>query len=180
LPLEALNDRLELIETGARQAAEATPGNEILPAAFRPLATSELELGNAAARMNRRPYTLLGHAGWEQTGVDADRAVRLDLRRLGITNPTGTVELYLRRFLHVAVDFDFYDGSGTFWTAANGFGVAPFQYAQSFKLVDERNAIRSGELHSIDHPLFGVLVRITPAPEPEAVAGSETTGGPAG
>jgi len=130
--------------------------------------------------MNRRPYTLLGYAGWEQAGVDTDRSVQVDLKHIGMTNPTGTIEVYLRRFLHVLVDLEFFDGDGTLWTAPAGFGLTPFSYAQGYELIDEANAIRSGELHFIDHPLFGLLIRITPAPEPEDEPGTDNTDRPAG
>jgi hypothetical protein len=145
------------------------------------LTAAELELGDAAARMNRRPYSLLGHAGWVQAGVDTDRSVALDLRWLGITNPTGTIEVYARRFLHAVVDFNFYEGSGSFWTAPAGFAIAPLQYAESYAVKQEVNAIRSGDgTYYIDHPLFGVLIQIRRAPEPEEESGTPTAGGPAG
>jgi hypothetical protein len=175
---DLLTDRLELFTANA----DGEIANASVPEGFRPLAADDLELIAEAARMNRRPYRLLGHAGWLQTGVDPDRAVRLDLKYLGITNPTGTVEVYVRRFLHVAVDLTFYDGNGTFWSPAVGFGPTPFDYAPGYRINDEINAIRSrsGMLHGIDHPLFGVLVRITPAPEPDEESATEDTDRPAG
>ncbi len=39
--------------------------------------------------------------------------------------------------------------------------------------------MRSGETHYIDHPLFGVIVLINRAPEPES-EGATGNGGPAG
>jgi hypothetical protein len=178
---DPLQDRLEPIELAWTGNSEATTATASLPDGFRTLTNDELELGNAAARMNRPPYTLLGHAGWVQTGVDTDRSVELDLQFLGITNPTGTIEVSARRYLHAVVDFEFYDGSGTFWSAANGSDIAPLQYAQSFKVEDEVNAIRSGnDLYHIDHPLYGVLIQIRRAPEPVDETGSQSTGGPAG
>ena len=173
-PLESAipADRLRLLQPFADQPQNQTAlriGPETrLPDGFRILAASELELGDAVDAMRRsRPYRVLGHVGWQQTGVDTDRSVRLDLKRLGITNPRGTIELYRRRFLHVVVDFEYFDGEGTFWQVPPGFGLAPLQYARRYQLADEANAIRSGEYWYIDHPMFGVLVRITPAPEPE-------------
>jgi hypothetical protein len=165
-------DRLRLIERATdspRPAGSTAIGaNEVLPDGFRILAADERELGDTYATMRRiRPYRVLGYVGWLQTGVDTDRSVRLDLKRLGISNPVGTIELYRRRFLHVAVDLEYFDGSGTFWKRSAESGLAPLEYAESYRLVTEENAIRSGELHYIDHPLFGLLIRITPAPEPE-------------
>lgn len=179
--IDPLRDRLELIERPGTENRDAFANTVALPAGFRPLTSGELELNNVAARMNRRPYTLLGHAGWVQTGVDTDRSVELDLKFLGIDNPTGTIEVSARRYLHAVVDFVFHDGAGTFWSAASDFGVAPLQYAQSFAIEDEINAIRSGDsLYLVDHPLYGVLIQIRRAPEPEDETGSESAGGPAG
>ena len=158
-------DSLELFPVGQAPAAASD-----LPNQFRILDGGELELTSAYDTLRRlRAYRVLGHVGWAQTGVDTDRAVAIDLDRLGITNPVGTITLYLRRFLHVAVDLEYIDGRGSFWTAPAGFGLAPLNYAQSYHLTIERNAIRSSELHYIDHPLFGILVRITPAPERESL-----------
>jgi len=124
---------------------------------------------------------VLGHAGWIQTGIDPERSLPLDLSRLGITNPAGTIELYLTRYLHVALDLTYVAGNGTFWTAPPaGAGLAPFTYAERFRFEfdPESRAIRSGELHYLDHPMFGVLIQIRPAPEPEATQAQP--GGPAG
>lgn len=179
--IDPLRDRLQLIERTENGISAASADMVALPAGFRALANDELELNNVAARMNRRPYTLLGHAGWVQTGVDTDRSIELDLQFLGIDNPTGTIEVYARRYLHAVVDFVFHEGSGTFWSAESGLGVAPLQYARSFEIEDEVNAIRSGDsLYLVDHPLYGVLIQIRRAPEPEDEAGTQDTGGPAG
>lgn len=179
-PNTALEDRLVLIErdsAGDTAFADAA----VLPDGFRVLTADELELTEHRQRMARaRPYRVLGHVGWAQTGVDTDRSVAVDLGWLGLTNPTGTVEFYLRRFRHVIVDLTWHDGQGSLWTLPEGlFGLTPFEYAESYRLETERNAIRGNELHYIDHPLFGMLIRITPAPEPEPDDGTGGDG-PAG
>jgi hypothetical protein len=168
-------DKLELIEpVGDRPRSQrpfAIHDDEPMPDGFRILRADELELGDAARTLDRLgAYRVLGHIGWEQTGVDIDRAVPLDLKRLGITNPRGTIELYLRRFLHIVVDLDYSDGRGALWSAPQGVALAPFDHVESYRLATELNAIRRGELHFIDHPLFGALVRITAAPEDESDA----------
>jgi len=178
-------DRLELFEPWASNAdagAVGAPADDpAVPEGFRVLEQDELELTAERARLSRRPYRLLGHAGWVQTGVDSDRAVPLDLSRVGITNPKGTIQVYVRRFLHVAVDLDFYDASGAFWSGgATPFALTPFEYAKRYHLEDEHNAFRTGEYVVIDHPLFNVLVRVTPAPEPAEEADPSGARGPLG
>ncbi|MDX1562469.1 MAG: hypothetical protein R3305_06055, partial [Gammaproteobacteria bacterium] len=70
-------------------------------------------------------------------------------------------------YLHVAFDLAFHDGRGTFWLPANQPGLAPFERAPVYRLNYERNRILRGDPHYIDHPLFGILIRITRAPESE-------------
>jgi hypothetical protein len=178
------DDGLELIEPFAdsERALQRPAWIDALPLpdGFRPLAKDELELDNARRRLeNRRSYRVLRHVGWEQPGVDTDRSVAIDMRRLGITNPVGTIEVYRRRYLHVRVNLEYFDGEGTLWTAPAGPGLAPFEYAKSYLLVDERNAISSDELHYIDHPMFGILIQIRRAPERERGAAGPSSG-PAG
>ena len=161
-------DGLELIERESGLRTSGAAQDEILPGEFRLLGRSELELGETRARLDRLgAYTVLGHAGWAQVGVDTDRSVAIDLKHFGITNPRGTVEVSLRRFLRVALNLEYFDGNGSYWEPAEFPGLAPFEYAASYRLTTERTAIRRDDLHYIDHPLFGVLVRITRAPEIE-------------
>jgi hypothetical protein len=115
-----------------------------------------------------------------QTGVNSDRAVPLDLARLGIVNLRGTIKVYRGTYLHAAVDLEFLDGRGTLWTSTPGFGPTPLEYAKRYRLESEHNAFRSGDLVAIDHPLFSVLVRVTQAPEPEDGTEAGNAGGPAG
>lgn len=173
-------DQLELFALAGSSVSTLIRFDGTLPIGFRVLGNDELELGDVRNDVyRRREYRVLGHAGWAQTGVDEDRATGVDLNLLGITNPGGTITVYLRRFLHVAVDLEFTDGRGTFWTAYPGTGVAPLEYARSYHHDFEHNAIRSGQLVFIDHPLFGILLRITPAPEPEEPSATGPGDGPA-
>lgn len=172
-------DGLELIDTRAGRGTIPAAASEDVPEGFRLLAADELQLNDIHASMNRlRAYTVLGHAGWAQAGVDTDRSVALDLDRLGITNPSGTIEVDLRRFLRALVDFEFFDGGGSRWSGTGGAGLAPLRYAESFRLQAERSAIRVDEIHYIDHPLYGVLIQIRRAPDPEtdADAGNRPAG----
>jgi hypothetical protein len=173
-------DGLELIELAEDRARAAGRfvENAPLPGDFRILRADELALTAEAARLARAAgYRVLGHAGWAQTGVDTDRSVALDLKYLGITNPAGTVEFYLGRFRHVEVDMTYFDGGATFWSAPGEPGLAPLVYAESYRLQAVENDVR--ELRYIDHPLFGMLILIRPAPEPTSPGGANPAGGPA-
>lgn len=180
LPAEAPGDRLEPIapsgNIGPGVAGQAA--GPPLPDGFRLLGPEELTLtANAASLRQWVDTRVLGHIGWEQAGVDTDRSLPVDLRHLGISNPVGTIEVWISRFRHAIVDLEYFDGSGSLWSIPAGQDLAPLAYAQSYRLqADERN-IR--EPRYVDHPLFGILIQITPAPAPANPAGSGPDGGPA-
>jgi len=176
-------DGLELIELQRELAPGRSAGagaDEALPAGFRILGRDELKLsGDARALRNSRDFRVLAHVGWEQVGVAGNLAPRLDVSRLGITNPAGTIQPYVDRFRHVAVDLEFFDGAGTFWAGPPGPRLAPLEYARRYRLLQtEQNPIRGDEVHHIDHPLFGVIVRMEPAPEPEEPEDAAAAEGP--
>jgi len=148
--------------------------------ASRTVAPSQLRLGGVWNRLQRsahyRPFL---HAGWRVPGVPrrSARAVRLgtgpgeddasevaDGLRTGhprhATHPKhplvhGTVMVSLARFLQVEIDLLYH-------RPVDGEPAPPDFAPTRFRLVAERR-MRSGELHYIDHPLFGVLILITPA-----------------
>jgi len=172
-------DLIELEDSRARLAGRIAGGAPPLPGGFRILRADELTLTAAAESLARdADYRVLGHAGWVQTGVDTDRSVALDLKYLGITNPTGTVEFYIRRFRHVIVDLSYLDGNASFWSAPADPGLAPLVYAESYRLQEERNDL-GDDPHHFDHPMFGMLIIIQRAPEPQSPNGGENAGGPA-
>jgi hypothetical protein len=197
-PIGSAEDPIMPAPVAAEQPAAVAPGDALklfeispdsrpdlirlagpVPDGFRILRADELDLGDVRADIyRRREYRVLGHAGWAQTGVDENEATGVDLSLLGITNPMGTIKVYLRRFLHVAIELDFLDGRGTFWTAYPGSGLAALEYAKRYRHLFEHNAIRSGQLVYIDHPLFGIFIQITPAPEPAETAEPTATTAP--
>ena len=74
----------------------------------------------------------------------------------------GTVRLYSRRFLHLALDLrwtQLADGG-----AATGGSLLPESELRSFRLLETRR-MRRNQLHYFDHPRFGVLARVT-RPDP--------------
>jgi hypothetical protein len=132
---------------------------------FRLLRSDEFMLNDAFARIDRLgAYRALAHGGWVQEGLDENAARPMNLANLGVVNPTGTLQLSLSRFLHLGIDLE-YQADPT--PAAIGSGVSGLEELRlrpHYKIVGQRRA-RSGELHYIDHPLFGLLFMISPAPE---------------
>lgn len=90
--------------------------------AFRALPASQLELGAAAARLDRNDaYRVLLHVGWRQPGSSRGNApaVHLGTLRGGVGDGRftaapgeaveGTIRLWRRQFLHVDLDLAFGD-----------------------------------------------------------------------
>jgi hypothetical protein len=180
--LPATRDGLALIElagTAAPAAGPTPPAAARLPDGFRILGPDELDLVEEAAQLRRlAPYRVLGHVGWAQTGVDDNRAVPVDLKHLGITNPGGTITFWIGAIRHAAVDLEYVDGSGSFWSAPADPGLAPLIYGESYHLEQASNDVLR-ELWYVDHPLFGVLLLVRVAPEPGEGRGGGAAGVPA-
>jgi len=145
---------------------------------FRLLKPEELQLNAAYGTVSRlAAYQPLLHGGWEQEGLPEDQAHPFDVSYLGAYNPRGSIQLHLSRFLHLTLNLEFQPAgtasAGSFVTSPFGLNevVVPTRYS----LVDQRR-LRSGELHYIDHPLFGVLVLVTPAPETPQGEDSDAAG----
>ena len=129
--------------------AGATP-EDTMPFWFRVLDESELGLASTYARLeNLRAYRLLAHGGWIQEGLDEAAARPMDLGNLGIVNPAGTLRLHVLGLAELAP-------TGT-----------------KYRMIAQRRA-RSGELHYVDHPMFGLLFLISPAPEEEVPVEDDT------
>jgi hypothetical protein len=148
-------------------ATEVSPVEDS-PFWFRILRADELELAATYARLeNLRAYTLLAHGGWIQEGLDESTARPMDLANLGIVNPAGSLRLHVSRFLHVGVDLEFRAQSPGEESAVDTGPSALTELApwsEQYRMVEQRRA-RSGELHYIDHPRFGLLFLISPVPE---------------
>jgi hypothetical protein len=130
---------------------------------FRLLRPDELQLTAQYRVLERlQAYHPLVHGGWVQLGLPEEDAEPVDLGVLGVTNPMGSVRLYVSRFLHVKVDVSYQDPLAPEPVAVAGpGGLAEVPLKPRYRLTAERSA-RSGELHYFDHPAFGVLLKITP------------------
>ncbi|HJP34523.1 MAG TPA: CsiV family protein, partial [Gammaproteobacteria bacterium] len=88
-----------------------------------------------------------------------------DLALLGRFNPLGTIRLHVSRFLHVTVALRYQSKRATDELPSAAYGdLAEIELPPQYDLNIQRRT-RSGELHFFDHPAFGVLVLVQPAPE---------------
>ena len=169
-------------EPSLQDAVELTRGrgSDDAAHAFRLVGRADLSLNgvwNALRRSARyRPFL---HAGWRVPGLPHGAARPAHVGpRLGNSGvdaaehdgdepPTvqGTVKVSLARYLRVDVDL-------LYKRPESGEAAALNAAPARFRLVSERR-MRSGELHYIDHPLFGALILVKPfrhasRPAPEA------------
>ncbi len=120
-------------------------------------------------------YRPLAHLLWRQTVQDPKAALPVDVLALQgysaggslpVPHLEGTILVSVSRYLHVATDLRLVEAtqsyvSSTMNGTAPGIGAAPVYRMQ------QQRRMRSGELHYIDHPRFGLLVQITPYTPPE-------------
>jgi hypothetical protein len=145
----------------------------------RPLRPDELKLGTEYRKLRAiSAYEPLVHVGWVQPGLAEANAVPMDLGTLGVLNPRGTVRVHLMNFLHVTLDLTYQSAGSAAPTTVTeggsaesnlrpGDGLDEILLAPHYRLATTRR-VRSNELHYFDHPVFGVLVRVTPVPAPDA------------
>jgi hypothetical protein len=69
----------------------------------------------------------------------------------------------LSRFLHITLDLTYQGSSAAAPPPGAGDGLEEIPLAPQYRMRATRSA-RSNELHYFDHPVFGVLVRVTPVP----------------
>jgi hypothetical protein len=161
---------------GPEPLAEPDPLAEARAAAeealrIRPLAPSELKLGNEYRRLQAlSAYEPLLHAGWVQPGLAEEDAAPFELATLGVLNPSGTVRVHLSRFLHITLDVTYRGAEDPHLASADDV-LTEVALAPRYRLKTTRS-VRSGELHYFDHPAFGILMRITPVPTPGTITGA--------
>ena len=168
-------DESTLAPRGAPQAP-FEPLAEVDPAAaahaealrVRPLRPEELKLRQEYRKLRAiSAYEPLVHVGWVQPGLPEADAMPMDLGTLGVLNPRGAVRVHLMNYLHVTLDLTYQALSSTAPAQSSVDGLDEIILAPQYRLRTTRR-VSSGELHYFDHPAFGVLVRVTPVPGPDA------------
>ena len=128
-------------------------------------------------------YQPLIHAGWTQVSLDKETAEPVELSFFGETPDglSGSLTLYLGRYLHLVVDLaldkrkdDDIEALG-FDEPAFSFGDNRFRFgADLFEeagpviyRIEEDRIMRNNDVRYFDHPRFGVIAKVTRVEEPE-------------
>jgi len=122
---------------------------------WRVLATDQLLLNNVSNRLNSLgAYELVSHVGWLQTAPDVADAADLSLIDLGIyqDQAIGSIKLFKRRYLHLAVDVALPGNS------RDAFNV--FTAAEAAPAINESRRMRLENLVYFDQPQFGIIAMV--------------------
>ncbi len=157
---DAVNLFVDLPNYSEGSGSERANEVEILgPLAFESLPSRALKMSGVFRRLRTlSSYAPLLHIGWRQPGLSRSRARRVfisdkprvqnDVATMQLEVPIeerveGTVQISAGRLLYVATDF------------VNYFG-------ESAVRITEQRKVKLKEIHYFDHPLFGVIVQVTP------------------
>ena len=123
-----------------------------------------------------RDYRVIGHFSWFQPIVEEDssKTLLIDTDKFKGSKIFGTLNIYKRRFLHS--DFNFFLADEVNESESQELKLfltkeSPEEYVilskeDSMKLnyqLKQSRKLKSGELHYIDHPKFGIIYRIVKA-----------------
>ena len=136
--------------------------------AFREVPAGQRLLDGQAARLRRaRGFEVLGQLAWRQPFATneaglAQLVYSADLAESGLAEGElllGTLTVDLRRFLHAHLDLYFKASDST---PGNGSEVPSSSGEQTphWIHVQQSRRMRSGELHYLDHPWVGAIIRI--------------------
>ncbi len=127
-------------------------------------------LSDAAIALSGNPhYQLLVHDSWIETAETrfASKPVRISASEPG--NPQeldGTVRFYLNQYMHVVLHLLLKEPAPDSGASIFGAPAAPVLYR-----LDDQRRIRLNQVNYFDHPMFGVLLRVTRVPATTPVAG---------
>ncbi|BCX88599.1 hypothetical protein MIN45_P0968 [Methylomarinovum tepidoasis] len=108
-----------------------------------PLPPDQSELRSAYDRLRRATrYTPLLHLAWRQPAWP--NRINAPYHVTNGANVNGVVRLQRGEYLHVIVDMEYRAPDGTVHT------------------LREKRRVKFNETHYLDHPAFGVLIRVSP------------------
>ena len=147
-----------------------------------------LQLGQAVRQLESSGrYDVLLHTGWRQPGLDRDRAAALTIpigspapapsllpatgdRPLEAIAPevrppeglSGYLRVFVERFIHLEANLRLVDPALGVQRRHDHLPLFGEDQAPVI-VMEQRRRMRSGELHYLDHPHIGILVRVNRA-----------------
>lgn len=139
-------------------------------------------------------YRVLQHAAWLQPITGKKAAAVIHISRLpgaalatgpdqpvidapgagpaaaGTSQLSGTIRIYENRLLFVEVDLAYRDPYGAAQAdpaGRYGYGAGVAPHPMTYR-INEKRRVKLNELHYLDHPLFGALIRVSRAEEAAA------------
>lgn len=92
----------------------------------------------------------------------------------------GLLRVTLARYLHLEAELTYQNKIPEITDADNPFAILDNENERNemqkqgvIHLKQKRNRIRSNELHYVDHPVLGMLIRITPYEKPEKITSTK-------
>ncbi len=144
-----------------------------------PASPVDAQLTDAAIALSgNKHYQLLFHESWIETARSrfASKADRITVSAPG--NPDeldGTLRFYLNQYMHVVLHLLLTEPAPTSGPSLFASPAAPIQYR-----MDDARRIRPNEVNYFDHPMFGVLLRVTKVPAtPDTVSAAQPAAGTA-
>ncbi len=129
-------------------------------------------LSDAAIALSGNPhYQLLVHDSWIETAQTrfASKPVRITASEPGDPQELdGTVRFYLNQYMHVVLHLLLKEPAPDSGSSIFNAPAAPVLY----RLDDERR-IRLNQVNYFDHPMFGVLLRVTRVPPPTSATAAQ-------
>lgn len=155
----------DAIDSGSEETSLTGRLDSALKPNIRDINASNYDLLNGAVKRlnNSSRYRVLARKTWLQPGLDSSHAVELALNSANSSEPTGriagTVKVVLERYLHLYNDLVYQPASTGISSADN---VAATSDPTAVYVIKEHRRMRSKEVHYIDHPLVGILIKIVP------------------
>ena len=166
-------EAIRLSEPVSAQDPDDAASATAAAAPIRALASEELRLTEAWQTLRRsKNYRPLLHRGWRQPDWRRSQMQPVYLTTYPEQPPNtpanaelpalveGIVAVYLQNYLHLAIDVIYRRAAPSGEPADAVLHIPPKHYR-----LQALRRIRFDQLHYIDHPLFGILLRIT---EPES------------
>jgi len=127
--------------------------------------SSTFLLGAEDGRLQRsNVYHVVFHRAWIQPVPDRDQLrpmlIQIRDRSDGLPRIEGFLGITRGRYLHM---------DARLWYAVNAHQTATDAEEPGYMELREQRRMRSGEMHYLDHPKFGVLARVDPIQPPETL-----------